>query len=454
MAGKSYVASRGGVLVEEYSLQQSLGPSSAGGLVALGDDGLIDPSMLPASGGGDGGGIDIGQIANFTFDEPIVQLGSRVFVREGYTTDLENAAPNYKGAIISGFSDWFISDVEELGTTTQLNSAYSINGTTIVVGQQGSVYRSTDGGVTFYKMTGPWTTPNFQAVVSNGLGRWFIYNVPTNSFISNDDGITWELAPELPGGIQVKTLRCAGDNLIAALSNPGTAAPLIRSNNFGLTWSASGIVPSNQVVSGISADPDSEVLLVAYSTSGSTTAGTWRVVMSTGTWASGSNIFAINISSSPYPNWSGNSIGSSDGKFWLKHLEVVSGTYSDVFSTMDAEGSTVFQEVSRLSSTLQSAPIQFFQMGTGTGYIESGGGGTYRQTHRATADDGGSWQSVARGILFPGSGSSFIYSAAEGLGKIPVMCGRGMIVAAKPRVGLHLGSPVGPKPAARYVRIK
>lgn len=52
MAGKTYVASRGGVLVEEYSLQQSLGPSSAGGLVALGEDGLIDPSMLPASGGG------------------------------------------------------------------------------------------------------------------------------------------------------------------------------------------------------------------------------------------------------------------------------------------------------------------------------------------------------------------------------------------------------------------
>lgn len=52
MAGKTYVASRGGVLVEEYSLQESLGPSSAGGLVALGDDGLIDQSMLPTSGGG------------------------------------------------------------------------------------------------------------------------------------------------------------------------------------------------------------------------------------------------------------------------------------------------------------------------------------------------------------------------------------------------------------------
>lgn len=54
MAGKSYVASRGGVLVEEYSLQESLGPSSAGGLVALGSDGLIDQSMLPASEGGGG----------------------------------------------------------------------------------------------------------------------------------------------------------------------------------------------------------------------------------------------------------------------------------------------------------------------------------------------------------------------------------------------------------------
>src|SRR5690606_23234260 len=138
---------------------------------------------------------------------------------------------------------------------------------------------------------------------------------------------------------------------------------------------------------------------------GAPTSGNWHISRAIGNWNTGSTILGMNINANLYPNRSGNSIGFSEGKFWLKHLEVNSGEYSDVFSTMNAEGSTVFQEVGRLRVTAQSSPLQFFQMGTGTGYIEPGES-RYRRMHRATADAGGSWQNVLRGMFFPGSGSS------------------------------------------------
>lgn len=59
-----------------------------------------------------------------------------------------------------------------------------------IVGERGSVFRSTDGGRSFVAVPAPYAG-SFFGLVAGEAGEWFIYGLQGHAFSSRDGGITW-----------------------------------------------------------------------------------------------------------------------------------------------------------------------------------------------------------------------------------------------------------------------
>lgn len=103
-----------------------------------------------------------------------------------------------------------------------------------LVGGEGILHRSEDGGVTWDEVFVADDFPGVFAIESDDLGRWIIACVGNTLFRSIDNGLTWTFVdPDLPSGSPVRCIAAGGDGVWILGGDNGA---LSRSADHGQTW--------------------------------------------------------------------------------------------------------------------------------------------------------------------------------------------------------------------------
>lgn len=136
--------------------------------------------------------------------------------------------------------------------------ARSAAGTLLIVGEAGTLLRSTDNGEEWQRIMAPYEGSYFGAVAASD-GSLLAFGLRGNVFRSTDEGETWEAIDT--GDRRTLMGGTAGpDGLVYIV---GAAGAVLRSNEAGTTFRA---IPTegNRVYSGVTIAPDGRVVLVGF----------------------------------------------------------------------------------------------------------------------------------------------------------------------------------------------
>ncbi|SFB34635.1 Uncharacterized protein SAMN04515620_14718 [Collimonas sp. OK607] len=130
------------------------------------------------------------------------------------------------------------------------------SGNTIyIVGEQGSVFRSTDNGVTLSELTTPYKGSFFGLSVLSD-SQVLVYGLRGNAFASNDAGANWQPAKVgTPASLTASLVLADGAILMA-----NQAGGLLKSADHGLTFSIVP-VPNPVPIVGMAQAPDGSIVL-------------------------------------------------------------------------------------------------------------------------------------------------------------------------------------------------